>query len=93
MRRGMTAALLAAATAVALGQPAQANSDVAAAVAAGVVGVAVGASLAKHSHHSHSHSNKRHFSPEPGITCYDHQRACYHDGGGFASNWTWRIYG
>ncbi len=87
----MIAAVLAGAVAASLGQPAGANSDVAAAVAAGVVGVAVGASLAKHAHHGHKH--KAHFSPAPGIECYDYQRACYHSDGGYASNWSWKVYG
>ena len=69
--------------------PAAAHSDVAAAVAAGLVGVAVGAALSDNSHH-HSHSN--HFSPQPGVTCYDRQRACYHDNGGFAAHATREYY-
>lgn len=91
MRSRITTGLLAGATALGLGQPAGANSDVAAAVVAGVVGAAIGASLADHPHHKHGH--KAHFSPEAGIECYDYQRACYHADGGFAKNWTWRVYG
>ena len=91
MRSRRTVAMLAGAIAVMLAQPAGANSDVAAAIAAGVVGAAVGASLANHSHHKHNH--KAHFSPTPGIKCYDYQRACYHEGGGFATNWTRQVYG
>jgi len=89
MRR-MTTALIAGATVATLAQPAAANSDVAAALAAGVVGAAIGASLADHPHHTHRHD--AHFSPAPGIECYDYQRACYHADGGFANNWTWRVY-
>lgn len=90
MRSRVLAALLVGAIGATLAQPATANNDTNAAIAAGVVGLAVGASLANHSHHSHK--NKAHFSPEPGIECYDKQRACYHSDGGFAYNWTNRIY-
>ncbi len=79
------------AAALAATTPAAAN-DVGAAIAAGAVGLAVGAALAKN-HHSHHDKHPNRFSPAPGIECYDHQRACYHDGGGFSSNWTWRVYG
>jgi hypothetical protein len=92
MRTRTLAAFLAAASLATLAGPAGANSDVAAAVAAGVVGAAIGASLADH-HHHHKHGHKAHFSPSPGIECYDYQRACYHADGGFAKNWTWRVYG
>lgn len=90
MKSRVLQALLVGAIAATLAQPAAANNDTNAAIAAGVIGLAVGASLGKHS--SHSHKNKGHFSPEAGIECYDKQRACYHSDGGFAYNWTNRIY-
>jgi hypothetical protein len=74
-----------------LAPQARAN-DVGAAIAAGVVGAAIGASLAKKSKSRHKHADDR-FSPAAGVTCYRRQRACYKDGGGFAANWTHRIYG
>jgi hypothetical protein len=84
-------AALAAAALMAFASPAAANNDVAAAVAAGIVGVAIGASLSDH----HKHKNHKHngqFSPKPGVTCYDRQRACYKNDGSFASNMTWEFY-
>ena len=90
MRSRITAIAASGALAL-LAEPAGANSDVAAALAAGVVGVAVGASLANHEHHHHK--SNPHFSPKPGIECYDRQRACYHTDGGYSDKWTWRIYG
>lgn len=86
------AGVLAAAALSGLASPAAAhNNDVAAAVAAGVVGVAIGAALSDHPKH-HGHKHKDHFSPKPGVTCYDYQAACYHDDGSLASNMTWEVY-
>lgn len=79
------------ATMLALALPAEANDkDVAAAVAAGIAGVAIGAALSDHPHHGHTPRN--HFSPKPGVTCYNYQAACYHDDGSFAANKTWEYY-
>lgn len=84
-------AVLASSALLTLASPVAANNDVAAAVAAGVVGVAIGASLADH-HKHHGHKYDGTFSPKPGVTCYDRQRACYKNDGSFASNMTWEFY-
>ncbi|MBP7001034.1 hypothetical protein [Amaricoccus sp.] len=88
MRRLTGAAALAAALTVQI-QPAYPNDATAAAIAAGIAGVAVGAAIANHHHHSHPGG---HFTPKPGVTCYNKQRACYHDDGSFAANATWEYF-
>jgi len=79
------------AASIGLMAPAGANDHLAAALAAGVVGAAIGASLADHPHH-HGHKHNNHFSPKPGVTCYDRAGACYHNDGSLASNMTWEVY-
>lgn len=73
----------------ALAQPASSNDATAAAIAAGVAGIAVGAALSNHHHRSHPGG---HFSPKPGVTCYNKQRTCYHADGSFAASATWDYY-
>lgn len=89
MRTSIRIAALGAALVAGLAQPAASNDATAAAIAAGVAGIAVGAALANQHHHSHPGG---HFSPKPGVTCYNKQRACYHDDGSFAANATWEYY-
>jgi hypothetical protein len=88
--RGLTRiAVMAVALGTGFAQPALPNDATAAAIAAGIAGVAVGAAISNHHHHNHPGG---HFSPKPGVTCYNKQRACYHDDGSFAANATWEYY-
>lgn len=103
MKKLMTVALLAAALA---GPPATVHArdgDVATALVAGVVGAAVGAALSRPEKQktviyrdrnaAPAPASAERFSPKPGIQCYDRSRSCYHRNGGFAANWTDRVYG
>lgn len=89
MHHSLFALGLAAALALGTAAPLRANqtSDM---IAAGVVGVALGAAIAHNSGHHHSGSNK--FSPKPGVTCYNKQRACYHDDGSYAAHMTHEFF-
>ncbi len=96
--RRRTAPLVAAAAllaALGTAAPAAAHNHTGDAIAAGVVGAAIGAALANSAHRSHERerSSSHHWSPKPGVTCYDRQAACYHNDGSFAAHMTWEIYG
>jgi hypothetical protein len=84
--------------AVALVAPAPAKSDAGAVAAGIIIGAAVGAAVSSNI----KQKNKvyvpgpprpaKAFSPQAGIWCYPAQRACYHANGGYAANWTYKVY-
>lgn len=102
-RRLLAVALLAPALLLAQAAPSAARmSSGAAAVTAGIVGLAVGAAIADSANRSTYvygappppvYVPPAPFSPASNVVCYPGQRACYYNGGAYAADWTWRVYG
>lgn len=96
-------ALLAPALLLTQATPSAARMNSAAAAAtAGIVGLAVGAAIANSANRNTyvygpppppAYVPPAPFSPAANVVCYPGQRACYYNGGAYAADWTWRVYG